>query len=153
MGVFNVVKVLGPKSFYAKAGDTKCPDCGGQIYLEMPRETYDELAARLMTAGEMIDWERIDANSFCWNCEYKMLKDLKKTVSEIEDLKLTGADKMERGYNLHNQGEVMDGLNTLVKAFARFMNLFEFNISMPDSDEEDKEDKEDKEDSNIIITS
>ena len=147
MAVFNVVKTIGPKSFYAKAGDTKCPECGSQVYLEMPRETYDELAQKLMTVGEMIDWEQIDANQFCWECEYKSLKKLKKSVTEIEKLKVEGADKMARGYNLHNEAEIMDGLNTLVKSFAKFMNLFEFHIDYPENDEEEQQESE----SNIIL--
>ena len=147
MGIFNVVKTLGPKSFYAKAGDLRCPDCDGQVYLETPREAYEEMAQKLMSMGEMIDWEQIDSNRFCWECEYKMLKKLKRTVSDIDKLKVEGTDKMARGYNLHNETEVMDGLNTLVKSFAKFMNLFEFYIDYPEDPEED----DDKKQSNIII--
>jgi hypothetical protein len=140
MGIFNVSKSLEKKSFYAKAAGAECPECGGDIYLEMPKEDYEGFARQLMMQkGEMIDWRMMPVNKFCHDCEYKRLKVLAELINDLDKNKELGIEKLKIGSNLNDQAKVLEGLNLLTQVFAQFMNLFEFEIELPDSDGEEEE--------------
>lgn len=146
MSIFSVSKKLEKKSFYAKAGDEKCPNCGGTIYLEMPKEAYKEIAADFMRkSGQIMDYNMLNVGKFCWKCEYNSLNIMKSVVDDIIKDRNIGISKLNAG----NEKDFMEGLSLTIGAFSKFINLFEFDISVPSEDDEDEE--EDKDDGSGII--